>query len=175
MYLASVIYGGFWWVFFSPICFVCRIVLKYWVCLLWILSLSVLYSLRHRPQRLCVDAEGPHVEAHACHPAHQPRCSLCALGPQGEQVRCGQWLPCHLHLLFWAGKWLVGVQAHQEAHPLHRPQPGLAPQQRAPGRRLLRLQMPDLLSLHQGGGGAASTHPVGLQDAVRRADVWVQH
>ena len=37
---------------------------------------------RYRPQRLCVDAEGPHVEAHACHPAHQPRRSLCALGPQ---------------------------------------------------------------------------------------------
>lgn len=36
----------------------------------------------------------------------------------------------------------VGVQAHQEAHPLHRPQPGLAPQQCAAGRRLLRLQMP---------------------------------
>lgn len=36
----------------------------------------------------------------------------------------------------------VGVQAHQEAHPLHGAQPGLASQQRAAGRRLLRLQVP---------------------------------
>lgn len=96
----------------------------------------------------------------------------------------------------------VGVQAHQEAHPLHSAQPGLASQQCAAGRRLLRLQVSvrgkggtpgitqgctgragmelapwrsppsqDLLSVHQRGGGAAQPHALGLQDALRGADV----
>ena len=39
---------------------------------------------------------------------------------------------------------------------------------------LFCLSRQDLLSLHQGGGGAASTDPVGLQDAIRGADVRVQ-
>jgi hypothetical protein len=33
--------------------------------------------------------------------------------------------------------WQVGEQAHQEADPLHSAQPGLAPQQCAPGRGVL--------------------------------------
>ena len=43
----------------------------------------------------------------------------------------------------------VGLQAHQEAHPLDGAQPRLAPQQRPPGRWLLRLQVP----VRHGGGG----------------------
>lgn len=43
----------------------------------------------------------------------------------------------------------VGLQAHQEAHPLDGAQPRLAPQQRPPGRRLLRLQVP----VRSSGGG----------------------
>lgn len=40
-----------------------------------------------------------------------------------------------------------------------------------PSHPLICLSWQDLLSLHQGGGGAASTHPLGLQDALRGADV----
>lgn len=68
----------------------------------------------------------------------------------------------------------MGVQVHQEAHSLHRPQLRLASPQRAPGRGLLQLKVTDLLSLHQGGGGATGTHPTGLQDALRRGDIQVQ-
>lgn len=70
----------------------------------------------------------------------------------------------------------VGVQTHQEAHPLHRPQPGLAPQQRASGCRLLRLQVPvsqgPCTSMKQGLDSRGQV----LSQALGRASVpWVEH
>jgi hypothetical protein len=46
----------------------------------------------------------------------------------------------------------VGLETHQEAHPVHRPQPGLAPEQRASRGRCCRLEGIRLLRVHQGCG-----------------------
>lgn len=92
-----------------------------------------------------------------------PRC-YCRMGAQGSSW--GTWSPDHpqpappespgwfpgVVMLPHRSQPLstqVGLQAHQEAHPLDGAQPRLAPQQRPPGRRLLRLQVP----VRSSGGG----------------------
>jgi len=56
-------------------------------------------DLRSGPQRLRVDPEGGRLEAHAGHPQDQPRGPLRQVVATGEQVRRGQRLAPHLHLL----------------------------------------------------------------------------
>lgn len=128
-----------------------------------------------RQERLRLDSRrGQEVETGAGAVAHQPRRHLRPLVAEGEQIRLRIGRAAHLGLLLRGGERLVGVEAHQEADPQHRHQPGLASQQRAAGGRLHRLQGARVQRVHQGHRAAAVVHAVGQENAAGPADGRVQ-
>lgn len=55
--------------------------------------------IAYRPQCLRLGANPFRLEAHACAPPHQPRCYLCALVTQREEVRCRLRRPLNCRVL----------------------------------------------------------------------------
>ena len=83
-----------------------------------------------------------------------------------EQIRRRFGSAADLGVLLREGERLVGVEAHQKAHPIDGDVPRLASQRRAAGRRFQRLQSACFLGLHQGDRGTSPAHSLGLQDAA---------
>ena len=125
-----------------------------------------------RSQCVCLGALTAGLEAHTGASPYQPRGHVCSLGTFGDQVRCWLWCSSDSRLLLRGGRQLVGVQAHQEAHSLHRHLCVLASQLGSACRWLHRRPCPRALVLHQECGRPPGTLSVGrappLQHCMRR-------
>ena len=125
-----------------------------------------------RSQCLRLGAVTAGMEAYTGASPHQPRCYLCSLGSLRDQVRSRFWCSPDPRLLLRRGGQLVGLQAHQEAHPLHHHLCILAPQLCLARCRIDRWTCSCTLFLCQGRRRASRALSMGgastLQYRVRR-------